>query len=187
MLSWLSAVILFSELPHFHMTCQCSYSYFASGWLWLQNFQPVHITISFCYLSLHYLLYVTGMESINFFHHWWFLNSLFTLQVQQELIQKYIMPPLPWKSGCLTTTESEPFKIWFCDSPEAHTGNMIFVTNKITSEDTAAYLQIQLNRNNSIFTVTLGTCQLPGQSGYFDFALVNFVNKNGCWKVKYFT
>lgn len=57
---------------------------------------------------------------------------------------------------------------------------MIFVTNKITSEDTAAYLQIQLNRNNSIFTVTLGTCQLPGQSGYFDFALVNFVNKNGC-------
>lgn len=42
-------------------------------------------------------------------------------------------------------------------------GNVIFVTNKMISEETAAHLQIQLNKNNSVFTVTLGTCQ-PGQS-----------------------
>lgn len=53
-----------------------------------------------------------------------------------------------------------PCKLWVCDSPEPHMRNVIFVTNKMTSEETAAYLQIQLNKNNSIFTVTLGTCQL---------------------------
>lgn len=37
-------------------------------------------------------------------------------------------------------------------------GNVIFVTNKMISEERVAYLQIQLNKNNSIFKVTLGTC-----------------------------
>lgn len=78
-----------------------------------------------------------------------------------------------------------PCRLWFCDSAEAHMGNVILVTNKIISEERAAYLQIQLNKN-SIFTATLGTCQ-PGQSWYFDFTLANSVTKNGCWKVKYYT
>lgn len=82
------------------------------------------------------------------------------------------------KSGC----HLGPCKLWLCDSAAACTGKVIFVANKIISEETAAYLQIQLNKNNSIFTIF--TVTLPGQRWYFDFALANFVNKNGCWKFK---